>query len=349
MRLVYFAKYQGHGTSLYRIYQYAQAMRELGIEYQIYPLFGGEYFELMRKNGLRKELCRAAYSFRQMAVRIRDLAQAGRSRDLIVIEHQLFPYFPPLLELWLRLLGRRFVVEFDDAIYLTPFHRRKLATILRWARHVIVGNRFLAEFARPYNPNLSIVPTVIDTDLYGPRTTYEDSPVPIIGWIGLPYNFPYLRGLGPALQRLRQRQPFILNVVSGQDFQLDGMEVRFRPWSYQTEPEEVRSFDIGIMPLEDTEWCRGKCGFKLLQYMGAGVPAVASPVGVNADILRDGENGYLAHTQEEWVEKLSRLCQDPGLRARIGRAARHTVKENYSLNIWAPKLAELFTSVANGP
>jgi glycosyltransferase involved in cell wall biosynthesis len=268
---------------------------------------------------------------------------------------------PALLE---RLLGRLkvpVIFDFDDAIwtpYVSPANKYlsylkffgKPAVICRLSRHITVGNRYLAEFARRHNPNVSIIPSTIDTDLY--RT---DAPigsgggaVPIIGWTGSHSTVQHLDTLRPALLELRRRRPFRLRVIGTPRYALEGVDVEARSWRSETEVEDLREIDIGVMPLPDNEYVKGKCGMKLLQYMGLGIPTVASHVGANGDIVRDGEDGFLASTESDWVEKLSALLDDAALHARIGAAGRQTVEERFSARVWAPQVRALFEAVAAG-
>ena len=169
-----------------------------------------------------------------------------------------------------------------------------------------------------------------------------------IVWIGLAYNLKYLDVVAPALRRLQERYPVKLRVVCSQPPALPGVDIEFRPWTWQREVDDLQDATIGVMPLEDTEWARGKCALKLLQYLAVGLPAVASPVGVNRDILVNGDNGFLASTEEEWYVRLESLCRDPQLRARMGQAGRRTVETRYSLSVWGPRLADMYRAFAEG-
>ncbi|MBI5181895.1 MAG: glycosyltransferase family 4 protein [Nitrospirae bacterium] len=162
----------------------------------------------------------------------------------------------------------------------------------------------------------------------------------IICWIGLAYNIDYLKQLADVFRKLSDK--ITLKIISNKGIEIEGVNVIFKKWSNETEVEEIKSSHIGIMPLKDDEWSRGKCGLKLLQYMAAGIPSVVSPVGVNKEIISDGVNGFLALTEDEWYEKLLRLCEDSELRRKIGLEGRKTIEEKYSINIWAPRLAEIY-------
>ena len=238
------------------------------------------------------------------------------------------------------------LLEFDDAIFLTPLHGRKIPKLIAMSKHVIVGNNFLKDYALKFNPHISVIPTVVDTDRYRPKDDYRAQAQVTIGWVGLAYNLPYLEGLWGALRRLRvEAGDFDLKIICSQGLELDGVNTVFRSWSYDDEPDSIRSLDIGIMPLPDNEWARGKCGLKVLQYMACGVPVVASPVGVNKKIIRDEENGCLAATEDVWVEKLKLLLSNEAMRRKLGQKGRKTVEDHYSLKFWGPKVANLYKSL----
>jgi glycosyltransferase involved in cell wall biosynthesis len=193
-----------------------------------------------------------------------------------------------------------------------------------------------------------VVPTVVDTARFLPtpvekptRRTHGDDTITLV-WIGLACNLKYLNVLAPALRRLQARYRVKLRVVCSEPPMLPGLNIEFRSWEWEREVEDLQDATIGVMPLEDTEWARGKCGLKLLQYLAVGLPAVASPVGVNSEILVNGENGFLASTEHEWYERLDSLCRDPQLRTRMGQAGRRTVETRYSLAVWGPRLVDVY-------
>jgi glycosyltransferase involved in cell wall biosynthesis len=357
MRVLAFTKTDAIGpSSRYRYYAHRPGLARLGIALEIAPLFGAAYFRAteLRSRPLRilaKAAC-TLLAFFVRGARVAALLLAGpRTRpDLVVIEHQLFPYLPALFERALAARGIPFTVEFDDAIYLTPCHRRKLALLCRLARRTVVGTPFLAGFVRAAGGRPEIVPTTIDLARY-PRVA--ESPRrdgdPVIGWIGLPYNFPLLATLAEPLSRLATRQRFRLRVISAGVPELPGFpaeRLEVVRWSEDGEARELAALDVGIMPLRDDEWSRGKCGLKILQYFAAGVAVVASPAGVNSEIVRHGTNGLLAASPFDWYESLLALLADPSLRATLAAAGRRTVELDYSLDAWTPKLASAWQLAA---
>ena len=245
------------------------------------------------------------------------------------------------------------VLDVDDAIFLR--YPRKFEYLVRVSNGVIAGNRFLKGRIEPMNPNVVVIPTCIDMAHYEPkRTGLPSEPPAIIGWIGLASNLRYLQAAAPALRRLALRHVFELRIISGDDaplraIDLTGVRVRFVPWHPDREVEALRQLDIGIMPLfMGQEWDVYKCGCKLIQYMGVALPVVASPVGVNVEIVRPGENGFLAATEKEWEQHLATLLLDPALRERLGIAGRRRVEEDYSVAVHLPRLIAALQSAVAG-
>lgn len=351
MKVIYFSKYSSIGpSSRYRIYQYLPYLAEHGIDVDVRPLLKGSYFEIIKiENFIIKNILKVFYAAHRYVIRFFDVLKAGKY-DLVIVEHQAFPYLPFFLDYITKILNKNIILEFDDAIYLT--HPKKMPKLIKMCKAIIVGNDFLKDYAIKNNQNVVVVPTMIDISRYSINPPHT-IPLPqgereiksplltgggmgeegkiIICWIGLAYNIDYLKQLADVFRRLSDK--IFLKIISNKCIEIEGVNVIFKKWSIETEVEEIQSSHIGIMPLKDNEWSRGKCGLKLLQYMAAGIPAVASPVGVNKEIIQDGKNGFLTSTEDEWYEKLSRLCEDSELRRKIGLEGRKTVEERYSIDI----------------
>jgi glycosyltransferase involved in cell wall biosynthesis len=246
--------------------------------------------------------------------------------------------------------------DFDDAVWVaSPSPANgwlsllkmpgKTRTSCRLATHVMAGNPYLAEYAGRVNPHTTVVPTTIDLDKYTlkPRT---ESDVPVIGWSGSFSTVTYLDTIKTTLQRLAQAERFQLRVIGTSNYQAPGIDVVSLPWRSETEVEDLRPIDIGIMPMIDDDFGRGKCGLKALQYMALGISPVVSPVGVNSEIIQDGVNGLLARTEEDWISALRTLLHDRGLRQRMGAAARKTVEEKYSAALQSQRVVEIFQECA---
>jgi glycosyltransferase involved in cell wall biosynthesis len=227
---------------------------------------------------------------------------------------------------------------------------RRVAELLRLSTHVVAGNEFLAAYARHHSNAITVIPTAVDTDYFVPR---GDSPSTgrelVVGWIGSPTTFPYLKALAPVLGEVAAEHRFVLRVSgAGESAVFPGLRIEEPAWSLADEVTLFNTCDIGVYPLTDDDWARGKCGFKAIQYMACGVPVVAQAVGVNREIIRDGENGFLASTRAEWREKLGRLLTDPALRARFAVAGRRTIEARYSLSVNAPRLETAIRTASEG-
>jgi glycosyltransferase involved in cell wall biosynthesis len=341
----------------FRIAQFIPYLEANGFDVTLRSLFTTEFFRQVYRPGgyLSKALTFTTLSLKRLDS-LRDVSQF----DVVFIYREVFPLGPALVE---RLLtsGRRppVVFDFDDAIFLPSVsdanrligalkRPQKVATIIRRSRHVIAGNAFLAGYARRFNPAVTMIPTCVDTARFVPAAAASARRSPIVGWIGSPTTASYVRSLVPILQRVRERHHFTLRVSgAGQPVRIDGVDVDNVAWSLDREVDLFNGCDIGVYPLPDDEWSKGKCGFKAIQFMACGVPVVAAAVGVNREIIQDGVNGFLAATPDEWVEKLARLIADPELRRRVSEAGRRTVVEQYSLRKNAPILADTLRGVVD--
>jgi len=256
-------------------------------------------------------------------------------------------------------LSHRRVFDVDDAIYVRkprrlgdPVHdsvwrRRKFAATCRWVDTVAAGNDVLAGIAKPAARDIVVLPTSIDTAGYGPPTVLA-SDAPTICWIGSPENLIYLEMVRPALARLALRHPTLkVRVICSAFPAWSEINVERIAWSSQTEAASLAGSHIGIMPLTDDEWARGKCAFKLLQYMAAWLPCVASPVGANTEAVMDGVNGFHARTVEDWEKNLERLIVSPDLRARFGSNGHAHVEQRYAMQTYQANYTALLTRLAS--
>lgn len=324
-------------------------LREAGFDVTISSFYTPEFFRLVYRPG---HYVQKAASFTALAARrVRELFDVAQY-DLVWLYREAIPLGPPLLESLIARRGIPIVYDFDDAIFLanvSDANKRfaflkdpgRVARIIRRSTQVVVGNDFLAAFARQHNPAVTMIPTAVDTDRFVPRPASAMSPAePIVGWIGSPTTYPYLQSLAGVLREVAARHPFTLKVSgAGQPVEMPGVNVQVVPWSLADEVSLFNRCDVGVYPLTDDDWARGKCGFKAIQCMACGVPVVAAAVGVNREIISDGVNSFLATTREEWVDKLGRLLSDPALRARMAAAGRRTIEERYSLQVTAPRVA----------
>lgn len=343
----------------FRISQYQPALEAAGFEVTLSPFYTPEFFDLVYQQG---QYARKARLFlRRVLDRLRTVITHrtnGHPHDAIYIYREALPIGPPVIETLVSLTPNVAVIyDFDDAIYLpNTSEANRLISALKWplkvpsiirrADAMIAGNEYLASYARPYNPYVAVVPTCVDTDKFVPRSHLDLAPpasrfprVPVIGWIGTPTTAPYLHVLEPILQELARSHRFLFRVCgAGEPVRMPAVRVENIPWTLDQEVALFSGCDIGVYPLTDDEWARGKCGFKAIQFMACGVPLVASALGVNREIISDGVNGFLAVTPADWIDRLGRLLRDASLRASLGRAGRRTIEAHYSLTVNAPKL-----------
>jgi glycosyltransferase involved in cell wall biosynthesis len=255
-------------------------------------------------------------------------------------------------------LQKKVIFDFDDAVFLdhetglaqSQSWQEKFAFILARSRVVIAGNSYLAEFAKPVNPWVEVIPTPIDGEIYRPRKIRLPGQPVTIGWMGTASNLKYAFTLLPVMKALLAEIDARFLVVTGlseKPLEFDFSDkIALKTWRAETEISDLQLFDIGIMPLADNAYSRGKCGFKLLQYMAVGIPVVASPIGMNCRIVEDGINGFLAKNEQEWLDKLQSLCADENLRQRLGRAGREFVLKEYSLRTFSRQWLSLLQKAA---
>ncbi len=320
-----------------RIYDYLELVQD-EFTYRIVP---GTTPELDRRFLAHPTLFeKIRWFFGKIWGRLKCLASI-RSYDCVYVQRESLPYFFPVVELLLAHFARRFVFDFDDAIFVYPKEKnwlkkmlmdeRSVERIVRQSDRVIVSTSYLAHYACQFNDDVRIIPTCVKLkDFPAPAPIKDRTPL-IIGWLGSRSTIGYLKEIEAVLTDLAKSIPFQLLIVGGGQVDIDGLETRCREWSAETEKQSLREFDIGLMPLPDNAWTRGKGGFKLLQYMAAGVPAVASAVGVNKKIIQDGVNGFLASSEDEWKTKLARLLTDIDLRRNCAQAGRKTIESFYSI------------------
>jgi glycosyltransferase involved in cell wall biosynthesis len=353
LRLLVLSRYARLGaSSRLRILQYLPYLEARGVEPVVAPFFDDAYVA-RRNSGERPLFSGVLASYLGRLKRLRGI----RRFDLLWVEYELWPSLPALFE---RVLVRSrvpYVVDYDDAIFhrydgnprmlVRAFLREKIRAVMRGARTVIAGNAYLASYARDSGAaRIEVLPTVVDLSRYACDSVRRREEV-TIGWIGSGSTARYLELVRRPLEEACRSGRARVVVLGGQKPSLGDLPVEFHRWSEDTEADEISRFDVGIMPLPDTPWERGKCGYKLLQYMACGKPVVASPVGANREIVRHGENGLLASGEEEWAKALVTLRDDEPLRRRLGAAGRATVEERYSLDRAAPRLWALLQEAAD--
>ena len=342
----------------FRISHYIPYLKANGIQVTVVPFYTPEFFKLVYQRG--HFVSKAAAFLKLLKKRAGVLRDLDRY-DLVWLYREAIPIGPPLIERAIVRRGVPIVFDFDDAIFLRNVseanrmvsflkNTRRVAEIIGFSRHVTPGNNFLGDYARQFSANVTVVPTTVDTTRFQPRADRNAVPPdgPVVGWIGSPTTYHYVEEIAPLLRALAVRHRFTLKISgAGKPVHFEGVRVLDVPWSMSKEVELFNTCDIGIYPLEDDDWARGKCGFKAIQFMACGVPVIASAVGVNREIIRDGENGFLASTPEEWAAKLDRLLTDADLRCRFSIAGRKTIEQKYSLGVTAPIVASILRKAAD--
>lgn len=351
MKILLLARYSTLGaSSRFRLYQYLPYLQSNGCEITIHSLLGNEYIHHLYENTPLS----ISSLFKSYFNRINHLL-IKHNYDLIWLQQEAFPWIPSWFEEVLLVSRIPIVVDHDDAF----FHRydmhnsvfikfllgKKIDRIMAASTAVVAGNDYLAARAELAGAKkIFILPTVVDIEKYKEKKFYQSSKF-IIGWLGSPHTAKYLLEITEPLKKVIADGDAIIRVVGSKGFSLGEMPAEYIDWREEKEVESIQSFDVGIMPLLDSPWERGKCGFKLIQYMACGIPVVASPVGVNSKIVEHGQNGFLANSSNEWIEYLSKLKNDSNLRKKFGSTGRKLVEEKYSLQVTAPQLLNIFKSL----
>lgn len=365
MNVLFLTKYSRlGGSSRYMVYDYLEFFREAGIDAVVSPLFDERYHQgignFAKATSFTDVLKYQSYYMSRVTERMRWVRQSDQF-DVIILEKELLPYFPYGAEKLLKTHQAKLITLFDDAVHayyashpnwvVRLLSRKKIERIIRLSDHVIVWNTYLGDYARRLNPNVTTVNTGVDLRRYHLKNynSSRGNDRVVIGWIGTPNSYAYIRNLENVFGDLAAHYPVELRVVSSMDYTSSNIAVDNRRWSIETEVEDLCSFDIGIMPLPDDDWTRGKSGCKAVQYFAVGVPAVCSAVGVAPQLIQDGVNGFLARTEQDWRCKLTELIEKQGLRRDMGLKGRQAVETTYSIQSVAPRLVQVLKYVATLP
>jgi glycosyltransferase involved in cell wall biosynthesis len=377
MKILLLSKYGSLGSSSrLRFYQFIPYLRNAGIEVQVEALLDNRYVQSLYANEHQNAPAILFSYFKRFFYLLK-----SKTYNLIWIEKEAFPWLPAWTEVLLNKTGVPYIVDYDDAIFHqydlhpNPLIRKilgnKIDFVMKNAALVTAGNGYLAKRARSAGAkNVEVIPTVVDLNHYNMKWK-ENNDIFTVGWIGAPSTVKYLDIVEPALdaffmnkphssiqhnqliqfhqtnQQIQHVKPVRLLIVGGGKIDLKGNPpVEVRPWTEETEVAYINEFDVGIMPLPDGPWERGKCGYKLIQYMACGVPVIASPIGVNKHIVKDEVNGFLASTTLEWVSALNKLYDYPHSGKKMGKQGRLEVENNYSLQVILPKLISLLKTVS---
>lgn len=339
----------------FRFEQYLEFFEENGFEITLEPFLGEKTWKILFSQGnyVRKFIG----GLKGILNRLRVIGMIHKF-DLIFIHREASFIGPAIFEkIYAKLARGRIIYDFDDAIWLLDVSEEnkslswlkkpmKASDIIKLSAHVICGNNFLASFAKQYNPNVTVIPTTIDTNYHLPCNKILRNTT-TIGWTGTNTTIKHFNSILPVFEKLYMKLGGKVKfaLISNKPVPNPPVPLEYIPWSKDSEIEDLCKFDIGIMPLPDNIWAKGKCGFKGLQYMALEIPTVMSPVGVNTEIISDGINGFLASTEEEWIEKLSLLVENPDLREKFGKMGRQTVVDKYSVESQKERYLEVFNKV----
>ena len=355
LRVLLLSRYhQLAASSRYRFYQYLPYLKKQGIEVTAAPLLDDYYLKSLYAKERKVTYSRLLKAYAQ---RLNYLSQAS-AFDVVWVQMEALPWIPSWLELPLLGTGTPYIVDYDDAWFHTydqhpawlirQLLQKKIDQVMKNAAVVVAGNKYIAERAESSGAKtVEIIPTVIDLDAY-PLSPHPENEQFTIGWIGTPFTTHHLTTIHTALQVICQDGKTQVVAIGDESFRLAGVNLHVKPWDQQTEVSEIQRFDLGIMPLKDSAFERGKCGLKLIQYMASARPVIATPVGVNQQIVKDGQNGFHATSTAQWLAAFERIKQDMTLRQKFGATGRAQVEKEYCLQVTAPKVAELLFRSAQG-
>ena len=341
----------GAPSQRFRYEQYLPCLTQRGISYAIYPFLDHRTYRILYSPGhtLQKVVGLLSGFLR----RIIHVVYSCRA-TYVFIHREAAPVGPPGIEWFLAKVARRKIIyDFDDAIWLTdPSHvnpvaafvkwPRKVAVICQWSHTVSAGNAYLADFARHRASRVIINPTTIDTVYYHNRLQEQATRPPVVGWTGSHSTLKYLDLLVPVLQQLQKKYDFQFLVIADRPPVLALTSLAFVRWQQETEIDDLLRIHVGLMPLPDDAWAKGKCGFKALQYLALGIPALVSPVGVNTQIVEHNIEGYHCTTEEDWYRALEELLTSPEKRSSMGQAGRKKVVNHYSVEANTKNFLSLF-------
>ena len=338
----------------FRLEQWENLLQEKGVSITYAPFETDELREILYQSG---NTLRKVQTVAKNMNRRRSEVKSLKGFDLVYVFREAALLGPAWFERRIAASGVPMIFDFDDAVfhaYKSPSNGylsylkfpNKIGEICKLSTWVMAGNEYLSDYAKQYNQNVTIIPTTIDTDKYRVVEKDANAAQVTIGWSGSFSTVQHLDTIRDVLRELASGEKFTLRVIGTPNYKIPDVETEAIKWRSETEIADLEKIDIGLMPLPDDQWSKGKCGLKALQYMALGIPTVCSPVGVNSAIIRDGANGFLADGKDEWIEKLKRLLHSAELRRKIGLAGRETVEENFSAKSQAPRVFEVFQTAA---
>lgn len=336
----------------FRFEQYLNHLKNNGYEYDFSFLINSDDDKIFYSKG--NFVGKTIIVLKSFCKRLIEVLNAG-NYDIVFIQRESIMLGTSFFEMIFSKSNAKLVFDFDDSIWLQNVsegnksfawlkNADKTSDIIRYSDLIFAGNKYLYDFAKKYNSNVTIVPTTIDTNEYIKIAQQKNNEKICIGWSGSITTIQHFEYALPFLKKIKEKfgESVYFKVIGDGKYKNIELDINGLAWKKEEEIKELSSFDIGIMPLPDDEWAKGKCGLKGLQYMALEVPTIMSPVGVNNDIISDGENGFLAFTENQWIEKIELLINNASLREKIGKAGRQTVVEKYSIEAWKYKYVDLF-------
>lgn len=335
----------------FRFEQYFKILNKQGWQYKVVPFWGNRTWRILYESGHYYQ--KSIGLFKGWLKRVALLFQLSKY-EFIFLHREALPFGPAVYE-WLlsKVFKKKIIYDFDDAIWIAnASEENKFIAQLKWhskikricsmANKISCGNEFLIEFAKNYNDDVIHNPTTVDTDDYHNIIKGTSEEIPVIGWTGTHSTLPFLNSFISVLRKLEQNQTFTFLVISDKNPDYDLNDLQTINWDKDTEIKDLLKIDIGVMPMPDNDWTRGKCGLKILQYMALGIPPLASPVGVNTKIIDHGINGFICESDSDWEKYISQLIQDKELRTSMGEKARGKVISDYAVSSNASNFLDLF-------
>ena len=339
-------------SSRYRFYQYFSHLKKENIDLSVFPLFNSKYVQSLYFDPRGIKFINPLNAYLKRTAR---LLFSG-SYDLVWMEKEALPWIPALIEKLLYNRSVPYVIDYDDAVHHrydqhhNPLIRsvlsKKIEKLMAFSTVVVAGNKYIANYAQNAGAlRVEVLPTVVDINNFKSKENFYQ-PTFRIGWLGSPSTSRHLNIACQALKTFCEFKDTEFVAIGALQQDLDNIPGRLIVWNEKTEISELSRFDVGIMPLPDTPWERGKCGFKLIQYMATGLPVIASPVGVNSEIVEHGVNGFLASDRREWIKYLGILKEDRDMCRKMGAVGRVKIEKSYSLEIIGPRLISILREAA---
>ncbi len=352
-RILILSRYTEKGpSSRVRMYQYLPYLMEAGFECDVQPFFDDMYIETLFQRKPRALLKVLKAYFKRIISSLK-----FKQYDLVWLQYELLPWMPYCLEKILLRKSKKLVIDYDDAVFhrydqhqsflVRMFLGKKIDKLMHLADIVITGNEYLAEHAqRACAKQVEIIPSVVDIKQYQNNLMQErKDKVVRVGWIGSPTTAKYLLTIENVIKKIINDKLKFIIIGAKPPTAFEGYSLESWTWSLENEASLIQNLDIGVMPLVDTPFERGKCGYKLIQYMACGLPVVASPVGINQQIVGHGKNGFLAGNNREWIKAITTLQKNPLLRKEMGSKGRELVEEKYALQVTAPKIINIIKQI----